>query len=75
MAAKHPLHDHITPLFRDRSRTRCDAPRAGSATHAEFIVADDLGREDAADWVRANRTTWAGLPALVQKEIGRALND
>jgi hypothetical protein len=49
--------------------------RTSAVALSEFIVADDLGREDAAQWVQANRTLWAGLPALVQREIDRALGD
>jgi DEAD/DEAH box helicase/Helicase conserved C-terminal domain len=49
--------------------------RTSAVALSEFIVADDLGREDAAQWVMANRTLWAGLPALVRREIDRSLGD
>jgi hypothetical protein len=49
--------------------------RTSAVALSEFIVADDLGREDAARWVQENRTLWSGLPALVQREIDRALGN
>jgi hypothetical protein len=49
--------------------------RTSAVALSEFIFADDLGREDAAQWVQDNRAIWAGLPALVRREIDRALGD
>jgi hypothetical protein len=36
---------------------------------SEFIVADDLSREDVRSWVNEHREVRDGLPALVRREI------
>jgi hypothetical protein len=43
--------------------------RTSAVALSEFIVADDLGRQQVTDWVNANRNVLQSLPALVQREI------
>lgn len=43
--------------------------RTSAVALSEFIVADDLGREQVTEWVNAHRELQEGLPALVRREI------
>lgn len=43
--------------------------RTSAVALSEFIVADELGRDEAVEWVRENRGLQEGLPALVRREI------
>lgn len=43
--------------------------RTSAVALSEFIVADDLSREEAAAWIRENPEPQLGLPALVRREI------
>lgn len=43
--------------------------RTSAVALSEFIVADDLGRQQVTDWVNTNRDVLEGLPALVHREI------
>ncbi len=43
--------------------------RTSAVALSEFIVADDLSRQQVTDWVNANHDVLKGLPALVQREI------
>jgi hypothetical protein len=49
--------------------------RTSTVALSEFIVADDLSREDAAMWLRSHAEVLLGLPALVRIEIGRIFGD
>jgi hypothetical protein len=42
---------------------------------SEFIVADDLNREQVRDWVQAHRELQQGLPALVRREIDKVFGE
>jgi hypothetical protein len=43
--------------------------RTSAVALSEFIVADDLGREEVTAWINEHRELQEGLPALVRREI------
>jgi hypothetical protein len=47
--------------------------RTSAVALSEFIVADDLGREEVTAWVAEHRSVREGLPALVRREIENVL--
>lgn len=49
--------------------------RTSAVALSEFIIADDLSRDEVAEWVRTHQETEFDLPALVRREIDAVLGE
>jgi hypothetical protein len=47
--------------------------RTAAVSLAEYIVADDLSRDEVRDWIQGHQQTLLALPLLVQREINAAV--